>query len=123
MRKTEIRVEPAEAFFVRGRKTAVLAQEGRRIPGSRIVSFEDVQDLLALLTRQRVRLLESLREAPGSIAGLARELKRERSAVTRDVKMLQQHGVVVVTEKPLPGHGRQKWVRAAAKEIQLTARL
>ena len=123
MRKTDIRVEPAEAFFERGLKIAQLADQGKRIPASRVVAFEDVEDLLALLTPQRVVLLKTLKETPGSIAELARRLNRDRSAVTRDVQVLERFGVVDVTERPLPGHGRQKWVSPLAREIQLTAQV
>ena len=121
MRKTEIRLEPVEAFFERGRRIAQLADEGKRIPASRVVAFEDVEDLLAVLTQRRVLLLKTLKETPGSIAELARRLKRDRSAVTRDVQVLERYGVVEVNERPLPGHGRQKWVSPSGWEIQLTA--
>jgi predicted transcriptional regulator len=52
---------------------------------------------------------------------LAKAVNRDRSAVTRDVQMLERFGVVQVTEKPLPGHGKQKWVTPLAGEIKLTA--
>ena len=123
MRRTEIRVEPLEAFFERGRKAAELADQGKRIPPSRVVSFEAIEDLLRVLTGQRILLLKSVTQTPGSIAELARRLRRDRSAVARDVQMLAHYGVVEVTEKPLPGHGRQKWVSPLAREIELTARL
>ena len=123
MRKTDIRVEPVEAFFERGRKIAQLADEGKRLPASRVVAFEDVADLLALLTPQRVLLLKTVKETPGSIAELARRLNRDRSAVTRDVQVLERFGVVDVADRPLPGHGRQKWVSPLAREIQLTAQV
>jgi predicted transcriptional regulator len=121
MHRTEIRVEPVEAFFERGRRTAQVLDKGKRVPASSVVAFEDVQDLLALLTPKRVVLLRALRETSGSISQLARKLKRDRSAVTRDVQMLERYGVVEVTEKPLPGHGRQKWVVPRARRIALTA--
>jgi hypothetical protein len=35
--------------------------------------------------------------------------------------MLEHYGVVNVSEKPLAGHGRQKWVSPMAREIELTA--
>jgi hypothetical protein len=54
MRKTEIRVEPAETFFERGRKRV---------------------------------------------------------------------GVLRVTEKPLPGQEKQKWIASVARDIRLTAQL
>lgn len=122
MPRTDIRVEPVEAFFERGRRSAQLADERKRLPRYRVVAFEDVEDLLAVLTPQRVLLLKTLK-TPGSIAELARRLKRDRSAVTRDVQLLERYGVIEVTEKPLPGHGRQKWVSPLGRNIQLTAHL
>lgn len=123
MRKTEIRVERLDAFFERGRKLARLADRGVRIAPARVIAFEDVESLLHVLTEKRVLLLKQLKETPASISDLARTLKRDRSAVTRDVQLLERFGVVHVTEKPLPGHGRQKWVSPVAREIQLTARM
>ena len=123
MRRTEIRVERLDAFFERGRRLAKLADQGGRIPSSRVVGFEDVQSLLQVLTEKRVLLLQQVQEAPASISGLAKKLKRDRSAVTRDVQLLERAGVVHVTEKSLPGHGKQKWVTPLAREIRLTATL
>ena len=123
MRKTEIRVEPVGAFFERGRKLARLADHGDPIPPSRVVAFEDVESLLHVLTEKRVLLLKQVKETPSSISDLAKKLKRDRSAVTRDVQVLERFGVLQVTAKPLAGHGRQKWVQPVGREIQLTAHL
>jgi predicted transcriptional regulator len=119
--KTEIRIETLDSFFERGRKLAAAADRGARIPSSKVVAFERVEDLLGLLTAKRVLVLKQLKETPSSISMLARKLNRDRSAVTRDVRMLERFGVVQVTEKPLPGHGKQKWVTPLAGEIKLTA--
>ena len=121
MRKTEIRVERVDAFFERGRKFAKAADKGDAIPPSRMVVFEDVESLLHVLTEKRVLLLKQVKETPASISVLAKKLKRDRSAVARDVQVLERFGVVQVTEKPLPGHGRQKWITPLAGRIQLTA--
>jgi predicted transcriptional regulator len=86
-----------------------------------VVAFEDINDLLCLLTAKRVLLLKQVKETPSSISTLAKKLNRDRSAVTRDVQMLERFGVVEVTEKPLSGHGKQKWVAPLAGEIRLTA--
>ena len=123
MRKIEIRVERVNAFFERGRKVARLADRGDPIPPSRVVSFDDIESLLHVLTGKRVLLLKQLKETPASISGLARKLKRDRSAVTRDIQVLERFGVLQVTEKPLPGHGRQKWIAPVARDIQLIAEL
>ena len=73
MRKTEIRVEPVEEFFERGRKLAHLADYGRRIPPSRVVAFDDIESLLQVLTTKRVLLLKQVRSrcpVMGSRSGL-----------------------------------------------------
>jgi predicted transcriptional regulator len=123
MRKAEIRVERVDAFFERGRTLAGLADRGGRIPPSRVVAFDDIESLLQVLTEKRVLLLRQLKATPASVSDLARTLKRDRSAVTRDVQLLARFGMLHVTEKPLPGHGRQKWITPVARDIQLTAQL
>jgi predicted transcriptional regulator len=123
VRKTEIRVERPDSFFERGRRLARLADRGAPISPSKVVAFDDVESLLHVLSEKRILLLRQVREESGSIAGLARKLKRDRSAVARDVQLLERFGVIHVTEKALPGHGKQKWVRPIARDIQLTAQL
>jgi predicted transcriptional regulator len=121
VRKTEIRVEREDVFFERGRKIAKAADRGDAIPPSRVVAFEDVESLLHVLTEKRVLLLRQVHQTPTSISLLAKKLRRDRSAVTRDIQVLERFGVIQVTEKPLPGHGRQKWITPLASEIHLTA--
>lgn len=123
MAKTEIRVDSVDKFFARGRKHARLADQKRPIPSRRVVAFENVESLLRVLTAKRVLLLREVKEQPASIATLAQKLKRDRSAVTRDVQLLERLGVLEVTDKPLPGHGRQKWITSLAREIELVATL
>jgi predicted transcriptional regulator len=123
MRKTEIRVERANSFFERGRKLARLADRNQPIPPSSVVAFEDIESLRHVLTEKRVLLLRQVKETPASISDLAKKLKRDRSAVTRDVQILERFGVLLVTERPLPGHGKQKWITPIAREIQLIAQL
>jgi predicted transcriptional regulator len=114
-------MEREDVFFERGRKLAKAADQGDAIPPSRVVAFEDVGSLLHVLTEKRVLLLKQVQQTPTSISVLAKKLKRDRSAVTRDVQILERFGVIQVTEKPLPGHGRQKWITPLAGEIQLIA--
>jgi predicted transcriptional regulator len=114
-------VERVDSFFERGRKLAKAADRGDVIPSSRVVAFEDVESLLHVLTEKRVLVLKQVQETPTSISELAKKLKRDRSAVSRDVQVLERFGVIQVIEKPLPGHGRQKWITPLAGEIHLTA--
>ena len=85
------------------------------------MGLEDPADMLAVLTPARLALFRVIKQKPGSIASLAQKMKRDRSAVTRDVAALGKAGLVTVTEKPQPGHGRMKEVRARAKAIKLEA--
>lgn len=121
MRKAEIRVERVDRFFERGRKLAKLADHGDPIPPSRVVAFDDIESLLHVLTEKRVLLLKQVQQRPASITVLAKRPKRDRSAVTRDIQVLERFGVIQVIEKPLPGHGKQKWITPVASDIQVTA--
>ena len=78
-------------------------------------------DMLAVLTPARLALFRAIKKSPGSIASIAQTMKRDRSAVTRDVAALGKAGLVTVTERTHPGHGRMKEVRARAKAIKLEA--
>jgi len=100
-----------------------MADRHQPIPSSSVIAFEDIESLLHVLTQKRVLLLKQVKQTPASISDLAKKLKRDRSAVTRDVQILERFGVLQVTEKPLPGHGKQKWITPVAREIQLIAHL
>ena len=110
-------------FFKRGRKLAKLADKGAKIPAQQILSFEDPADVLRLLTPARLALFQEVSQHPGSISDVASRLKRDRSAVTRDVAEMEKAGLLKVTSKILPGHGRMKEISPAAKRFQLQAQL
>ncbi len=119
--KTVIKTGSVEGFFRRGRVIARLADQGKPIPAERVVTYEDPEDLARILTTAKIALFRAIKERPGSITDLAARLKRDRSAVKRDIDDLEQAGLVCVEDKPHPGHGRLKEVRAAADRIVLEA--
>ena len=108
-------------FFERGREFARKLDQGESVVPECIISFEDPQELLELVTTARMNLFKSVKEEPGSIAEIARRLHRDRSAVKRDVDKLAQAGLFNVELKPFSGHGRMKIVTAAADKFQLMA--
>lgn len=110
-----------EDFFKRGRQLARTADRGEQLPNERIVSFEDPADLMKLITAARLALFRAVKEMPGSITQISERLHRDRSAVKRDVDELERAGLVTVTDKVLPGHGRMKEVRATANRFSLQA--
>lgn len=119
--KTILKTEPVEAFFRRGRYLARLADEGGMLPTERIIAFEDPTDLARLVTAAKIALFRAAKERPGSLTDLARRLGRDRSAVKRDVDELARAGLLVVEEKPHPGHGRLKEVRAVEETVVMAA--
>ena len=123
MSKVTIKTGSTEEFFKRGRKIARLADKGQPIPPHTIISFEEPADVLKLLTPARLAVFQAAREQPSSITALSDRLKRDRSAVKRDVDELEKAGLLLIESQVLPGHGRMKQVRLAARRFTLEARL
>lgn len=121
MNKLTIKTGTEEEFFKRGRRLASAADQGKLLPDECIISFEDPADVIKLMTATRLALFRTVKDAPGSITEIAERLHRDRSAVKRDVVAMERAGLVTVTEKSLPGHGRMKEVRAKADRFSLQA--
>lgn len=116
-----IKTGTEEDFFKRGHQLARAADRGERLPDERVISFEDPADVMKLMTEARLALFRAVKDAPGSITNIAERLHRDRSAVKRDVDEMERVGLVTITEKVLPGHGRMKEVRAVANRFRLQA--
>ena len=123
MVKLTITTGTDKEFFRRGRDLARKLDKGEHVPAENIITFEDPEDILELITAARVDLFRAVKEEPGSIADIARRLHRDRSAVKRDVDILAAAGLVQAETKPISGHGRMKFVTAAADRFQLPAQV
>ena len=121
MKRVVLKVETEQDFFQRGKTLARLADQGQPLPEEQTISFGDPADMLRLLTASRLDVLRAVKEAPGSITVIAERLRRDRSAVKRDVDQLAQAGMVTIESKVHPGHGRMKEVRAAAQRFRVEA--
>src|SRR5580658_1139594 len=114
MKKTPKRVSvstgTADAFFKRSLDRARKLDRGEKLPTELRLTFEDPADLLRALTAQRVRVLRAVRRKPAPVSDLAIVLKRDRTAVKRDVKILTSLGLLISREETNPGHGRRKIV-------------
>ena len=121
MTKITIKTAMEDDFFRRGRQLAKAADSGEQIPEERIVSFEDYADLMKLITSARLAIFHAVKEMPGSITQISERLHRDRSAVKRDVVELERAGLVTISDKVLPGHGRMKEIRVTAKQFTLQA--
>ena len=78
--------------------------------------------MFEVLTAQRLRMVAMARTKPYSVTALAKKLKRDPKSVRRDVKKLEEFGVVRTREEINPGHGRVKIVEPVAKSFELRAR-
>jgi predicted transcriptional regulator len=121
MSKLTIKTGTEDEFFRRGRQLAQAADLGQALPEESTISFEDPADVVKLITTARLALFRAIKEMPGSITEISERLHRDRSAVKRDVDELARAGMVTVSEKVLPGHGRMKEVRATAQQVSLMA--
>ena len=113
----------ADEFFARSRERARKLDRGEGIPAGMRVVFEDPADLLQVLSAERIRLLHAVGTKPIPVSQLARELKRDRQAVMRDVRLLESFGLLKTREAPNPGHGRQRIVAPLAARYQLVANI
>lgn len=125
MRKAKItlKVGSTEDFFSRLREHAEKLDKGQTLPGGITITFEDPEDLLEVLTSERVRLLRKVKGKSQQISVLATGLRRDVRAVSRDVSLLERAGLLRTRYQSNPGHGRLKVVESVAQEYQLVASL
>lgn len=121
MIKLTIKTGTEQEFFKRGRQLAKAADRGEELPDERFISFEDPAEVMKLITAARLALFRAVKESPGSITQIAERLHRDRSAVKRDVDELERAGLVSISDKVLPGHGRMKEVKVIANRFNLQA--
>jgi predicted transcriptional regulator len=104
-------------FFTRGRNTAQVLDQKKRIKPRRIISFEEPHDLLKFLSENKLKLVSTVRSKPNSISGLAKYLKRSRTSIGKDVQELEAVGILISKYV-----GRSRLISAASKKpIKLQA--
>jgi predicted transcriptional regulator len=109
-----------EEFFQRARRNAQALDRGESLPDETTILFEDPAQLLSMLTVERKRLLTTLRDEGASpITALAERLGRNRSAVSRDVAAMREHGLVKTRYVPSLGKRRNLVVMPTAKRLEL----
>lgn len=121
MRNVVVKTGTTEEYFACVREIAKQIDSGGVLKPEFTVTFEDPRDMFAVMTPARLELFRAAKNDPSSITAIAHRLHRDRSAVKRDVNILVAAGLLDIEEVPLPGHGRQKLVRATADTIQLRA--
>jgi predicted transcriptional regulator len=121
MHNVIVKTGTTDEYFADVRETARQIERGEVPKPEFTLTFEDPGDMFAVMTTARLELFRAAKSDPSSITAIAKRLHRDRSTVKRDVDILVAAGLLAVEELPLPGHGRQKFVRAVADRIQLQA--
>jgi predicted transcriptional regulator len=121
MRNVTVSTGTAEEFFKRGREIAQKIDNGEALEAEYTLTFEDPGDMFAVMSSARLELFRAAKKEAASITALAQRLKRDRSSVKKDVDILAAAGLLDIEDTALPGHGRQKFISAAADRIYLQA--
>ncbi|MFI4939219.1 MAG: MarR family transcriptional regulator [Burkholderiales bacterium] len=123
MTKGVIRTDDIASFFSRAKDAARRADQGKDFNGTVTLTFEDPQRMFAVLSVARRRLMQEVMREPKTINELTHRLHRNRSAVTKDVVLLEKMGLLSSHRQSNPGHGIQKVVRSVAPKIEMVATL
>jgi predicted transcriptional regulator len=123
MTKVVIRTDDIDGFFARAKDAAHRADRNQRFEGTVTLSFEDPQRMFTVLSEARRRLMLEVMHEPKTINELTQRLHRNRSAITKDVGLLEKIGLLVTQRQANPGHGIQKLVRSIAPKIEMVATL
>lgn len=123
MTKVVIRTDDLDGFFARAKDAARRADQGQTLDGKVTISFEDPQRMFTVLSDARRQLMLEVMNEPKSINELTSRLHRNRSAITKDVGLLERMGLIVSSRRSNPGHGIQKMVQSIAPKIEMVATL
>ncbi|MCL2659963.1 MAG: HTH domain-containing protein [Acidobacteriaceae bacterium] len=108
-----------EGHVKRSLARAKTRQAGERLESETAITFADPLDMLECLSKQRIRIVQTIRRRRLSISALAEELGRNRGSVTRDVNKLRRFGLLRLREQVNPGHGVVQIVEPVAKRIEM----
>lgn len=121
-RKTQSRVAPTVKKLRTASPRRTFRSEHDVLETIAIASVSP-KDMVAILTENRRRLVMAVMKRTMTLGELAVSLQRDRTGVTKDVKLLERIGLVRTRREPNPGHGVRTVVRAAARRIDITATL
>jgi len=119
--KVHIVNDGVEGFLSRAREHARRLDKGEELVPEATISFENALDMVRVLSPERIRILRATSQGPVSVSSLCSGLKRDARAVSRDVNLLEQFGLLSTRYQSNPGHGKRRIVEPRAAKYQLVA--
>lgn len=120
MARVIVRTDSVDGFFKRASTAARKADKGAAFEPVITLTFENPARLTSVLSAARCQLVNAVMKEPKSVSDLAKTLHRERTAINRDIRLLEAAGLLVTERRSNPGHGICRMVKAAAPRIELT---
>ncbi len=119
--KVRVTNDGRKGFFDRAREHARNVDRGENLAAEMTISFENPSDIMLILSPQRIRVLEFAKKGARPVSSLASGLKRDPRAVSRDVELLEQFGLLRTRYEANPGHGKRRIVEPCAEKYRLIA--
>lgn len=119
--KVHIRNDGVKGFFGRTREHARNLDRRVELASEMTISFESVSDMMRVLSPQRVRILTVARQGAKPVSSFASGLNRDTRAVSRDIDLLEEFGLLRTRYEVNPGHGKRRIVEPCAAKYELVA--
>jgi len=123
MTTVKIRTGNVDDFFSRAREAALKADRGERFEEKLTISFEDPDQMLMLLSGGRRRIMLEVMKRPQTVQDLANILNRNRSTIVKEIRYLEQKGLLSRKRGQARENGSEVFVEAVAPKIELVAML
>ena len=123
MTTVTIRTGKVDDFFSRAREAALRADRGEMFEEKVTISFEDPQQMLTLLSGGRRRIMLEVMKRPQTVQELADVLKRSRATIVKEIRYLEEKGLLSRKKEQAEKNGSEVFVEAVAPQIELVAML
>lgn len=123
MTTVTIRTGKVDDFFSRAREAALRADRGEPLEEKVTISFEDPDQMLMLLSGGRRRIMLEVMKRPQTVQELANVLKRSRATIAKEIRYLEEKGLLSRKKEQAEENGSEVFVEAVAPQIELVAML